>query len=92
MNKTVLKGGALGLLLSATLAGCNDDGTTVPPAKQPPPATTNFKMFTDNQVQQATCETLATTEVNGLDFAFPMDEDTADAAEVSMISPACTVS
>jgi hypothetical protein len=92
MNKTLLRGGAVGLLLTAILAGCNDDGTTVPPATKTPPATTNFETFTNNQVQTATCENLAATEINGLDFTFPMDQDTADADEVSMISPACTVS
>ena len=90
MNKSELIRGALAILLAATLAGCNDDTTALQPTKSVPSATTNFEMFTNNQVQQATCETLAETEINGLDFSFPMDQDTADAQEVSKIAPACT--
>lgn len=91
MNQSQLRGGALSLLVIAILAGCNDDTTAAMPApKSAPPATTNFETFTDNQVQQATCETLAEADVNGLTFSFPMDQDTIEAQEVSKIAPACT--
>ena len=92
MNKSQFKAGALALLLTAALAACNDDGSMMPSATRAPPATTNFETFTNDQVQLSTCETLAETDINGLDFSFPMDQDSSDAQDVSMVSPACKAS
>jgi hypothetical protein len=82
---------AMGLAGGLMLAGCKDDGTTVPTAPTVTPSVA-FEAFVQGQTEQNTCESTLPAQTNNVDFTFASDQDDADPRDISAVAPACTAS